>query len=155
MCQPQSNPHPKGVWTNLGDNPNVVNLSLKNPTCHRIQDFLERFDFRHAVGKQLFAEYPKMDNRILWTFFLKKSILKKPIEYIAIRFLGLRSGFSIFTVCLMLFRHFSFFVPARCTCQQILDTKYQKIVSYIVQLYKPYATLDIVLRNAGQVVPTV
>lgn len=21
LCQPQSNPHPKGVWTNLGDNP--------------------------------------------------------------------------------------------------------------------------------------
>lgn len=21
LCQPQSNPQPKGVWTNLGDNP--------------------------------------------------------------------------------------------------------------------------------------
>ena len=42
-----------------------------------------------------------------------------------------------------------------CTCQQILDTKYQKIVSYTVRLYKPYATLDIAPRNAGQVMPTV
>ena len=42
-----------------------------------------------------------------------------------------------------------------CTCQQILDTKNQKIVSYIVRLYKPYATLDIAPRNAGQIMPTV
>ena len=42
-----------------------------------------------------------------------------------------------------------------CTCQQILDTKYQKIVRYTVRLYKPYATLDITPRNAGQVMPTV
>ena len=43
----------------------------------------------------------------------------------------------------------------RCTCQQILDTKYQKIVSYTVRLYKPYVTLDIAPRNAGQVMPTI
>ena len=42
-----------------------------------------------------------------------------------------------------------------CTCQQILDTKYKKIVSYIVRLYTPYATLDIAPRNAGQIIPTV
>ena len=42
-----------------------------------------------------------------------------------------------------------------CTCQQILDTKYKKIVSYIVRLYTPYATLDIAPRNSGQIIPTV
>ena len=42
-----------------------------------------------------------------------------------------------------------------CTSQQILDTKYQKIVSYTVRLYKPYVTLDIAPRNAGQVMPTI
>ena len=42
-----------------------------------------------------------------------------------------------------------------CTSQQILDTKYQKLISYIVRRYKPYATPDIAPRNAGQVMPTV
>ena len=42
-----------------------------------------------------------------------------------------------------------------CTCQQILDTKYKKIFSYIVRLYTPYATLDIAPRNSGQIIPTV
>lgn len=42
-----------------------------------------------------------------------------------------------------------------CTCQQILDTNFKKLFSYIVRLHKPYDTLDIAPRNAGQLSPTV
>lgn len=44
---------------------------------------------------------------------------------------------------------------AICTCQQILDTNFKKLFSYIVRLHKPYDTLDIAPRNAGQLSPTV
>ena len=42
-----------------------------------------------------------------------------------------------------------------CTSQQILDTNFKKLFSYIVRLHKPYDTLDIAPRNAGQLSPTV
>ena len=60
----------------------------------------------------------------------------------------LASGWGIFPISQLFPKH-------ACTCQQILDTKYKKIVSYIVRLYTPYATLDIAPRNAGQIIPTV
>ena len=44
---------------------------------------------------------------------------------------------------------------ARCTSQQILDTNFKKLFSCIVRLYKQYGTLDITLRNVGQLSPTV
>ena len=44
---------------------------------------------------------------------------------------------------------------AHCTSQQILDTNFKKLFSYIVRLHKPYDTLDIAPRNAGQLSPTV
>lgn len=42
-----------------------------------------------------------------------------------------------------------------CTSQQILDTNFKKLFSCIVRLYKQYGTLDITLRNVGQLSPTV
>ena len=42
-----------------------------------------------------------------------------------------------------------------CTSQQILDTNFKKLFSYIVRLHKPYDTLDIAPRNPGQLSPTV
>ena len=42
-----------------------------------------------------------------------------------------------------------------CTSQQILDTNFKKLFSYIVRLHKPYDTLDIAPRNAGQLSPTI
>ena len=44
---------------------------------------------------------------------------------------------------------------ALCTSQQILYTNFKKLFSYIVRLHKPYDTLDIAPRNAGQLSPTV
>ena len=44
---------------------------------------------------------------------------------------------------------------ALCTSQQILDTNFKKLFSYIVRLHKPYDTLDIAPRNPGQLSPTV
>ena len=46
-------------------------------------------------------------------------------------------------------------VGCYCTSQQILDTNFKKLFSYIVRLHKPYDTLDIAPRNAGQLSPTV
>ena len=42
-----------------------------------------------------------------------------------------------------------------CTSQHILDTNFKKLFSYIVRLHKPYDTLDIAPRNAGQLSPTI
>ena len=63
-------------------------------------------------------------------------------------------GFKVHALITLESYIMAFEIPP-CTCQQILDTKYQKIVSYIVKLYKLYATLDIAPRNAGQVMLTV
>ena len=47
------------------------------------------------------------------------------------------------------------FIRQDCTSQHILDTNFKKLFSYIVRLHKPYDTLDIAPRNAGQLSPTI
>ena len=92
-----------------------------------------------------------------------QTLLKKmPVLFLVVVYLidlGIRSylsaGWSTTYLLGVLILIISIGIYVRCTCQQILDTKNQKIVSYIVRLYKPYATLDIAPRNAGQIMPTV